>query len=288
MLLVLILFVVVVVIFATGAHRSPAECQHCKKQIPGTKQVWFGTENRFCLCKECAGKIPRDFMDYAKQNWTYITYTDYLQWDQETADERAQFEPDIKYGYFCEISIDTKRKLFKFGKQNDISMIFRFKDLIGYDINFKPEEYKEGFLGDKVKGTEYGVFKFARPDVELEVTINPDVKLSAVSRGFIAKRFEYNLSEEFKVLINNFAVCALLSSEEFNKETETESRNIGELEKAMALFMFDNVEEITQESLKNQRNALIKAFHPDNNEANVAFSQKINAAYELLSGVVSR
>jgi DnaJ-class molecular chaperone len=38
--------------------------------------------------------------------------------------------------------------------------------------------------------------------------------------------------------------------------------------------------------LKQQRNALIKAFHPDNNESNETYAQKINAAYELLSGMI--
>ena len=35
-----------------------------------------------------------------------------------------------------------------------------------------------------------------------------------------------------------------------------------------------------------QRNILIKAFHPDNNESNESYSQKINAAYELLQNII--
>lgn len=50
--------------------------------------------------------------------------------------------------------------------------------------------------------------------------------------------------------------------------------------------MFDSIDEVTKDSLKKQRNALNKAFHPDNDEQNEAYSQKINAAYELLSGMV--
>ena len=52
--------------------------------------------------------------------------------------------------------------------------------------------------------------------------------------------------------------------------------------------MFDSIDDITQDSLKKQRNALIKAFHPDNAEENEAYSQKINAAYELLSGMAKK
>ena len=46
--------------------------------------------------------------------------------------------------------------------------------------------------------------------------------------------------------------------------------------------MFDNIEEVTEEKLKQQRNSLIKAFHPDNKELNETYAQKINAAYEII------
>ena len=48
------------------------------------------------------------------------------------------------------------------------------------------------------------------------------------------------------------------------------------------------MDKVTLDSLKEQRNALIKAFHPDNAEANVAYSQKINAAYNLLSDMIKK
>ena len=64
-------------------------------------------------------------------------------------------------------------------------------------------------------------------------------------------------------------------------------QKISELEKALALFMFDDIKDVTEESLKKQRNTLIKAFHPDNNTSNEAYSQKINSAYELLHSYIA-
>ena len=61
-----------------------------------------------------------------------------------------------------------------------------------------------------------------------------------------------------------------------------------EVQKALALFMFDSVADLTVEALKAQRNKLIKAFHPDQGESDEAYAKKINAAYELLSDVLAR
>lgn len=63
---------------------------------------------------------------------------------------------------------------------------------------------------------------------------------------------------------------------------------IDDIQKAMALFMFDSMSDVTEENLKKQRNALIKAFHPDNSEDNEIYSQKINAAYDLLKDLISK
>lgn len=52
--------------------------------------------------------------------------------------------------------------------------------------------------------------------------------------------------------------------------------------------MFDSMSDVTEENLKKQRNALIKAFHPDNSEDNEIYSQKINAAYDLLKDLISK
>lgn len=52
--------------------------------------------------------------------------------------------------------------------------------------------------------------------------------------------------------------------------------------------MFDSVDEVTQDALRKQRNALFKAFHPDNADENEAYSQKINAAYNLLSEIARK
>ena len=56
-----------------------------------------------------------------------------------------------------------------------------------------------------------------------------------------------------------------------------------ELKKAKVLFMTDDMDDISLEDVKKQRNRLIKMFHPDaGNVLDTKYAQKINAAYEII------
>lgn len=57
----------------------------------------------------------------------------------------------------------------------------------------------------------------------------------------------------------------------------------------MALFMLDDLENITLEKVKMQRNRLIKTFHPDKGSADdTNYAQKINNAYEVLKSYLEQ
>ena len=75
---------------------------------------------------------------------------------------------------------------------------------------------------------------------------------------------------------------------EYEQKTEHEERTTGqqEIREALAVFLFDDISEVTLEKLKTQRNKLIKSFHPDGTNENEKYAQKINAAYELLKNMI--
>lgn len=286
--IIVIAIIVLVVLFKLGVFRKPDECKSCGKSIKGTEQQVFSNGD-FCLCKECAGKIHPQILKYAKENWSYTDYTDYLAWEEATKEERAHFNPDVKYGYGCQLAIDTERGLFSIGtKETGGGMVLRFADLTDYELNFKPLNVKEGLLGDKVEGEEIVMVELATPKLYLEDVINYGVKLKLRKKGFISTKYEYELSDDFLEAIRAFNICIYVEAMRREGTYNQENQNIGEIEKALALFMFDSLDEVTEENLKQQRNALIKAFHPDNNESNEAYSRKINAAYELLSGMIKK
>ena len=61
-----------------------------------------------------------------------------------------------------------------------------------------------------------------------------------------------------------------------------------ELQQAMALFMIDDLSGVTLAQVKEQRNRLIKMFHPDTgSDEDTRYAQKINAAYEVLKQYLS-
>ena len=283
--IILIAIIVLIVLFKQGVFRKPGECKSCGKTLKGKEQQVFSSGD-FCLCKECADKIHPQIIKYAKESWNYTDYTDYLAWEEATKEERSHFNPDVTYGY--QLSIDTERGLFSIGTGKAGGMVLRFADLTDYELNFKPEEVKEGLLGDKVKGNEYITVELATPRVYLEEIINYGVKLRLRKKGILSTKYEYELSDGFMEAIRAFNICIYIEVQRREGTYNQESQNIGEIEKALALFMFDSMDEVTEENLKQQRNALIKAFHPDNNESNEAYSQKINAAYELLSGMIKK
>lgn len=283
--IIVIVIIVFVVLFRTGVFRKPEKCKNCGKILKGTEQQIF-ISGDFCLCKECTDKIHPQIITYAKGNWNYADYMNYLAWEEATKEERSQFKPNVVYGN--QLSIDTDRGLFSIGTGKSGGMVFRYADLTAYELNFKPEEVKEGLLGDRVKGNEFVTVELSVPRIYLEKVINYGVKLRMRKKGILSTKYEYELSDGFMEAIRAFTICVYVEVQRREGTYNQQSQNISGIEKALALFMFDSMDEVTEENLKRQRNALIKAFHPDNNESNEAFSQKINAAYELLSSMIKK
>lgn len=273
--------IAVVVLFKLGVFRHPDECRDCGKALKGTKQIVFKAGG-FCLCKNCASKIHPQIINYAKENWSYSDYTDYLTWEETTKEERAQFDPDVVYGN--QLAIDTERNLFRFGSNGDDNIVLRFADLTDYDLNFKPEEYKEGILGDKVKGNEYVSVELSCPRVCLESVIKYGVKLKVKQKGIISNKYTYNLSDGFADAIRAFSVCYYL---QLKIDTYNQMcRDVDEVDKALALYMFDSMDEVTPSTLEEHKNLLMKAFDQNEEKSNGLYLEKIDNAYNLLANMI--
>lgn len=101
---------------------------------------------------------------------------------------------------------------------------------------------------------------------------------------FISKECQENIDlikEEIDRFIAKIDMAE--NAEYFNEEVKPQSSDI---EKALAIFMFDSLDEVTEEALKKQRNKLIKVYHSDSGEENEKYAQKINSAYELIKTVI--
>jgi len=305
MFLVIVIAIIVLIVCASkGVFSKPQPCKHCGKELKGTEQKRFtgvslmgalygetetAMPESFVLCQDCFNKIHPQLVMFAQSSWKYSDYTNYLEWEEQTKEERSAFKPDIEYGEFrSELKIDQERGLFSIGSGKSGGLVLRFEDLIEYDVNYEPKELKEGFLNDKIIGDEYIKITTKVPSLLLTNTLHSDVKYKAKVQGILNPKYGYEFSDEFYNIIRVFSICAYLAENKNNNDQTSESnmQNIGELQKALALFMFDDINEVTEEALKQQRNTMIKAFHPDNNTSNEAYSQKINTAYELLHSYI--
>lgn len=285
---VIIVIVVLVILWKVGLFRKPAVCEYCGKELKGTQQKLWGTgESRFILCSECEGRIPVQAISYAVSNWNLDDYKNCLAWDEATRAEREAFAPTDVYGKGA-ISIDTDHALFRI---EDYGLVLRFADLRDYEFGFKPGEVKDGILGARVTGDEFFTVDMFAPRIYLERILKYGVSYKLKQKGFINTKYEYEFSKEFSEIINTFEIMVYLARNARNAQSQAQTMQVSEIDevqKALALFMFDSLDDVTEDNLKKQRNALIKAFHPDNAESNEAYSQKINSAYELLRGFIKQ
>ena len=289
-IIIVIVVIVLLVLYCMGIFNKPANCQCCGTLLKGTQQVKFGEiKSEFILCKNCSQNVHPFIKDYAQQHWSYSDFEDYLAWEEETKDERSQFKSKYSYGSHGTVQIDTERGLFKIkDPYEEEGMVFRFEDLNDYDIDFKPEDMEKSFMDACIMGEEYIMVDLIRPSVRIEETLDLTAIYSAKKKGILSSKYEYNLEGDFVGFIRTFTTCVYLEQEKQNAAWTDETGKIDEIQKALALFMFDSMEDVTIENLKKQRNTLIKAFHPDNNESDEHYSQKINAAYELLQGMIQK
>lgn len=286
-ILIIIAIIVILILRSLGVFNKPANCEHCGKELKGTEQVYVGPGAfRFILCGNCYSKINIAIEYYAKRNWRYSDYVDYLNWEEETHEERDKFNSSysypIKKSKHSRIDVDIENGLFRYNAVDDIGIVFRFSDIAEGNIDFEPSEIKDGIINTKVKGDEYIEFTMNRPCFSNHAILRKDVACVAKPEKLFSSKYNYYMADEFVDFIRTFSICFHMAHQQMEQNTE----DITEIEKALALFMFDSMDEVTEDNLRKQRNILIKAFHPDNNESNESYSQKINAAYELLQNII--
>ncbi|MCR4586251.1 MAG: hypothetical protein K5686_11070, partial [Lachnospiraceae bacterium] len=212
--IVAIIAAIILLRFLIAALKKPAPCRCCQKSLKGIEQLkWgWGTPNAFVICKECAAKVHPQLAAYAKEHWSYKDFEDYLLWDKETAAQRSNFVVTEHYGEEKVLMIDSTHGLFSIGKHKmmkagEPGIILRFEDLADFEIDFQPEEVKNGVLGDKVRGKEYLKISMNRPVVSYEEALNSLAEYSLRKKGFIKTDYQYDMAEGFIRIISVFKEC---------------------------------------------------------------------------------
>ncbi len=280
MFLVLVIAVVAVVIcFKLGLFRKATQCEDCGKSIKGSEQRWYGVNNKFCLCKDCATKIPLIMDDYAKENWSYDDYKNYIKWNEETKEVRSKFNADKSYNGNLAIDIDNALFTFSSGKARDKSTVFRFKDISKFDIDFEPESIKQGLVGDKVVGTEYVYVEMDNLNFKIGVELKKNVSVKLKSKGFFKKEYSYEYTKNFADIKNTFIVLALLAYREYY---DSDLESLDEYKEALETFSLDKIDDIRGTDLSQLKDYVIKNYKPNAGETNEEFLARIERSYELL------
>ena len=236
------------------------------------------------LCSDCTSKIPSHMMESFS---LYYTLEDYHSLNSYIAESNKNLRPIFQETHhYYSIHIDTIHNLFYIGDTiDDFTLFYRFRYISDYKIIFQPETLKEGVVGNKVSGKVLFKILMNIPYFYYEKILDRNVKVKA-QKAFFGTEIQYENPKGmddfvmyFDLAFNSDRDAFYSNYENFGEDTTVAS----ELQQAMTLFMIDDLSNVTLGHIKEQRNKLIKIFHPDKSEDNnTKYAQKINAAYEVL------
>ena len=260
-------------------------CSHCGAKASLLTRMKLADGSY--LCSQCVSNIPDYMKDSVSSHYGIQEYRALLTYIGYSACTlRPQFHETHSY---YSIHIDTENKILYLGYGiNDKTVFIHLKNIDDFNLTFRAEEFKEGMLGDKVKGALLMTIKAHFPYFYHEEILDYSAK-AAAKKKFLSSSVEYNNPcgmDEF-LLYFQTAWQACLEESAYARFEKTECSDYGtpanELQQAMALFMLDSLTGVTLDEIKSHRNRLIKAFHPDlSSAADTAYAQKINNAFEVL------
>lgn len=258
-------------------------CAKCGKKTRLLTRTRLVDDNY--LCSDCTFTIPDYMMNSVQKCYSFENYTNLIEYiDYSNKALRPIFQETHSY---YSIHIDIEHGLFYLGKSiNDNTVFLRMRYVDDYKLTFTVDEIKEGTFGDKIAGKILFRIQLGHPIFYNETVLDSNVKVKT-KKAFFGTEYRYNNPKGMDEFILLFESAMLDDLRAYKESLEDEENDDGvestELQQAMALFMIDDLSEMTLSELKTQRNKLIGIFHPDKSADNdTKYAQKINAAYEVL------
>lgn len=262
-------------------------CDDCGKKAG----LLFRTrlQDGHCLCGDCANKIPSYAYSTLMKSYTlemYHSFLDYIKYSDQYM--RPQF---TETHHYYNLHVDAEHKLFYIGrKMDDCTVFYNFRNVQDFDLVFDGQEFKEGILSDKVTGRILMALEMEVPLFRYEEILDKNATAKA-EKALFGSKVRYGSPKGMDEFLETFQLLwkeALLeqyAEDEAGEDEDFQSGEVknSELQDALALFMFDDLSEVTKESLNQQRKRLAKVFHPDVSGADTTkYAQRINAAYDVL------
>lgn len=244
------------------------------------------------ICSKCMKFVPSYMREsfYSRYDLDdYRALRQYADYSNEVL--RPQFHETHKY---YSIHIDTEHLIFYLGDWIDDKTLFlRFDHLTDFDLVYHADEYKEGMASNKVYGRLLLKVKMNYPYFYYETKLDEKAKAKA-KKSLFGTNIEYENPKGMDDFLLYFMEAWKTGLRDLDLDDDEDDFDDGydavsggtqssELAQAMALFMIDDLSTVTPSELKEQRNRLIKTFHPDKASSNdTKYAQKINSAYDIL------
>ena len=265
-------------------------CSICGQPAKGGK---MRLKDGAVLCGDCARRISKAYRDYAEDNWEIEDYNKYLEIKRKSDEVKGRFKATHSFG---SLNIDMSLGMFyilpdrKNASIEDEDVdLFSFRDICTHEFTLNGTSHSSGLLG----GNEqygYDVFlSFALSPIDLVMSPKIDNITVYTKKGeIVPDKKGYRADEELTSVELIFQWCTLAFNPEYEGTINKPDIPM-ELTSAMDLFMIDSLDKETAEKLKLKRNALIKVFHPDenNSEYSEAYAQKINNAYDTIKKAIA-
>ena len=235
------------------------------------------------ICSKCTKEIPSYILECVDGIYTLEDFRNLKRHIQKSKEE---YEPIFQETHsYKDIHLDAFHGLFYFKEHwTDSIVYFPLSHIVEFDLSFSPNELKEGIIGDKVVGCVLLQLTVVNPLFHVEKIIDDHAKATARTSHF-GRKVDYESPKKMRDFLFAFQAAYDSFNEEYDGTDIDDAIEESEsVKNALALFMFDRLDDVSLENLRDQRNKLIKAFHPDSSpDVDTKFAQKINEAYEVLN-----
>lgn len=242
-------------------------CAKCGTRTGIITRQWLLDDK--CLCVNCQNVIPAYFQrNYGSLSFeTYSVIASYM--TGESKELGKQFK---KKHTFLDLQLDAINGILRYKTSNANPLYVKLENISDFSLEYHPHLVQNGT---------------SSITMTLEC-INPYL---VIQEKLLSTGSEYDCNQFMKYYYSiremregqNYVHGEQGGAKSEYKSYANNNTEDAQLQKALAMFMFDSINDVTAEKLKAQRNRLIKSFHPDaNSDEDTRYAQKINEAYELL------